>query len=323
MTTSTPVSLLAARGDTWGIPGPTFLALYLVAAAVLIVLAVYAVVAGLTGRVDPPARQLSPEEIGYLAGGRRQAYLTALTALRAQGLVEGGGSGRIVATRGAGQPLSELQLAILAATSRGARTPVVLNNTLVRTALDNIRTQLQDAGLLAAQGRMRIIRLVPKLSMLLIVIGVARAGSGFIFGRPVRDLALTMVVVALVGVTVRFAGRSRTSAGTDLVRRLRAENDHLRDSQHPSWATYGVMGAGLSVALFGASSMFAFDPAFAAEAAIPRYAGSGSYGGDGGSSSSWSDSGSSWSDSGSSGGSDGGGSSCGGGSGCGGGGCGG
>lgn len=316
MTDRMPVSTLAAIGNTWGIPSTTFLTMYLAAAAVVIVLAVYAVVAGFTGRVDPPTAQLPPEEVGYLAGGRRQAYLTALTALRALGLIAGGGRGRIVATPRYGQPLSGLQQAILQATSTGARTPAVLTDAAVRAELDNIRNGLQAAGLLAGQGRMRLVRWVPRLAAILVFIGFARFASGFLFGRPVGYLLLTMATLAAVGIVVRIAGRGRTAAGTELIRRLRADNAHLQESQNPSWATYGAMGAGLSVALFGASSMFAFDPVFAAEAAIPRYSGSGSFVSDSSSfSSGWSDSGSSSSDGGSSGGGCSGGSSCGGGGG--------
>lgn len=323
MNSRTPASFLADRGDTWGIPGPTFLMIYLVAAAVVVVLAVYGVVAGFTHRTDAPTTPLSPEEIGYLAGGRRQACLTALTALRAQGLIAGAGSGRIVATPRYGQQLSELQLAVSEAAAVGARTSAVLTDARVAAALDRLRGSLQQQGLLAGQGRMRIVRLVPRLVVLLLALGIFRASSGFLFGRPVRDLMLTMIVLAVVGVTVRFAGRARTAAGTQLVRQLRADNGHLRESENPSWATYGAMGAGLSVALFGAASMFAFDPVFAAEAAIPRYAGSGSFGGDSSGGSGWSESGSGWGGDSGGGSGDGGSSGCGGGSGCGSGGCGG
>jgi uncharacterized protein (TIGR04222 family) len=321
MNSRTPATLLAAPGDTWGIPSHTFLMIYLVAAAVLVVLAVYAVVSGFTGRTDAPTTQLSPEEVGYLAGGRRQAYLTALAALRAQGLVTGAGTGRIIATPRYGQPLSELQQAILEASAGGARTSAVLTDLRVKAALDHLRTTLQQYGLLASQGRMRMARLLPRLVKLLLLIGILRFAFGFMSGRPVRDLFLTMVVLALVGVIVRFAGRTRTPAGSQLIRNLRTENEHLRESANPSWATYGAMGAGMSVALFGATSMFAFDPVFAAEAAIPRYAGSSGFGGgDSSGGSGWSEGGSSWGggSDGGGGGDSGGGSSCGGGGGCGG-----
>lgn len=321
MNSRRPASFLAAPGDTWSIPGPTFLMIYLVAAAVVVVLAVYAVAAGFTNRTDVPTTPVSPEEIGYLAGGRRQAYLTALTALRALGLITGAGTGRIIATPQYGQPLSGLQLAILEAAAGGARTSAVLTDVRVATALDDLRSTLQQNGLLAGQGRVWIVRVLPRLITLLFFVGFVRTAFGFMSGQPVRNLVLVMAVLVLVGIIFRVAGRTRTAAGTQLVRQLRADNGHLRDSENPSWATYGAMGAGLSVALFGAASMFAFDPVFAAEAAIPRYAGSGSFGSFGSDSSG----GSGWGGGGDSGGgsSDGGGSSCGGGSSGGGGGCGG
>jgi hypothetical protein len=101
----------------------------------------------------------------------------------------------------------------------------------------------------------------------------------------------------------------RTKAGTAALGTLRAQHSYLSPKQSPAYATYGAAAAGMGVALFGAASLYALDPGFAAEAEIQRDMASGGsgYSGDGGSSSS----------------SCSGGSSCGGGGGCGGGGCGG
>ena len=79
----------AAAGDTWGISGPRFLAWYIVALFVALVIAL--IVRERTGRTvstDSPGDLPAPAEIAYLTRGRIDAVLTALAALRAAGVVE-------------------------------------------------------------------------------------------------------------------------------------------------------------------------------------------------------------------------------------------
>ena len=144
----------------------------------------------------------------------------------------------------------------------------------------------------------------------LVLIGAARLVDGIQNDKPVGFLfpltffALIMAILALVR-----ASRAQTYAAAKAMRSLRKQHTYLSPSQSPSYATYGAAGAAMGVALFGAASLYAMDPAFAADAEIQRISagtGGSGYSGDSGSSSSCS-----------------GGSSCGGGGGCGGGGCGG
>ncbi len=308
-------------GNTWGIPGPTFLLYYSIAAAVVVVVAVFLTVSALTGRRAESVGELDPEAAGYLAGGRPQAYYAAMTALRALGLITGNGSGRICATGQWGIAVSPLQQVILDVAASGTRTSTVLADPRVRVELDRLQDRLETAGLVRSRQQARALRLSKRLIVVLELIGVARVMAGIFIFRPFGNLLIVMVVLGVIGMLLRVLTSNRTAAGAATLRRLRAANDHLRGSSNPSWTTYGPYGAGLSVALFGATSMFAFDPVFAAEAAIPRSTGGG-FGSDsgGGFGSGWGDGGSGGGDSG--GGSSGGGDS-GGGSSCGGGGCGG
>ncbi|MET3806793.1 uncharacterized protein (TIGR04222 family) [Nakamurella sp. UYEF19] len=311
MNHSASAPLLADEGDTWGIPGPDFLNYYLVTAVVALAVVVWIRRSATQGASTSPEPTLDPEQVADLAGFRSQTYYTALTALRTQGAVATAGKGRIVATGVRPAQLSELQLAILAVVGPGARTSAVLGDPRLVLPMDRIRDGLRVAGLLMTPAQSARCRMAAGALLAVVLIGVARIASAVGTGHPFRNLLVVMFVLFVLGLILLAVVPARTTAGTSVLRNLRAANGHLRVSQHPAWAAYGPMGAGLSVALFGATALFAIDPAFADEVRAPRYAGSdggsSSYGGDGG---------------GSSGGGDSGGSSCGGG-GCGGGGCGG
>lgn len=298
---------LAAPGDTWGIPGPTFLRVYVVA-AVLAVAAVLVVRSTATrGNAGTQSDNLDPEQIAYLAGGRSQAFFAALAALRTLGLVGSAGPGTIARINVPRFRLSELQGAILQAAGLGARTSRVQSDGRLAGPLDRIQNDLRGRGLLMSPAQSNRCRWAAVALLALAVVGVVRIASALGTGRPFGYLFAVLIVLVVLAMILLAVVPNKTRAGVALLGRLQNANDHLRVSRNPSWATYGAQGAGLSVALFGATALFAMDPVFAGEASIPRYAGGSRGSSDGGSSSSDS----------------GGGSSCSSGGGCGGGGCGG
>ncbi|MGW5673410.1 TIGR04222 domain-containing membrane protein, partial [Micromonospora sp. NPDC003776] len=81
------MTVLAAPGDTWGIPGPVFLRWYLLAAAVLVVGTVIHRFRGLSGSTAGTGGQLGPQQVAYLNGGDQLAVWTALGGLRRAGAV--------------------------------------------------------------------------------------------------------------------------------------------------------------------------------------------------------------------------------------------
>ncbi len=303
---------LAADGDTWGIEGPTFLICYLVVAVLAIIVVLGIRHSATRGLFDSRSgRALDSEHIGYLAGFRSQAYFAALAALRALGLVDSVGPGMIAA---APYPqrirLSGLQQAILQAAESGAKATAVKSDSRLTAPLDRIRDELGARGLLMTPERTSRCRRAAGILLVVEAVGVARVAAALQNGHPFLNLLAIMIVVGVLGLVLLAVVPARTAAGTAALRDLRNANTHLTTAQNPSWTTYGAVGVGLSVALFGTGSLFAMDPVFAGAADVPRYANSGGYAGamgDGGGS-----------------GDGGGGSSCGGGgSSCGGGGCGG
>ncbi|WDZ84176.1 TIGR04222 domain-containing membrane protein [Micromonospora cathayae] len=303
---------LAAAGDTWGISGPAFLAIYL-SFAILVVLGSVVHRAWLFGgsnrsRYD----QLGPQQVAYLNGGARLALYSAIGALRSVGAI-GADQHRLLRATG---PLpagaTPLDQAVHHAAGRGARTRDLPRDHWVSTALDQLRQDLENRGLALSAEQRRSARLGPFLLLVLLAVGVLRLIAGLGNGRPVGLLLVSLLVLGVVFVVQMARVPHRTRAGRQALSSLRTHYRYLAPASAPAYGTYGAAGAAMSVAVFGAAALWTLDPAFAAEAEIQRNAAasSGSSYGDGGGG-----------DSGGSG--DSGGGDSGGGGGCGGGGCGG
>jgi uncharacterized protein (TIGR04222 family) len=289
--------------DTWGISGPTFLICYL-SAIVLVVIA--AAVhrrtrsAGRPGDVD----RLGPQPIAYLAGRDKLVVYTALAGLRAAGAIGSGPDKTLLQTGPMPAGGTALDTAVYNAAGRRIRARDVAGDQWVAAAIAELRDGLETRGLATTAAQRRTMRLWVVPGLALIALGVARLVAGVRNDRPVGFLVPSIIVAIVVTVMVfSKASGVPTAAATKGVATLRKQSQYLSPRQSPAYATYGASGAAMGVALFGAASLYAMDPAFAAEAGIQQASASG-----------WASSGGS---------SCGGASSCGGGGGCGGGGCGG
>jgi uncharacterized protein (TIGR04222 family) len=197
-----------------------------------------------------------------------------------------------------------LDQAIYNAAGQRTRPKALARHEWVQGALAQLRADLERAGLaLSPQARWRA-RFGPLLLLALLLVGWFRFQAGLQGDKPVGLLLLTMLLVLVVALVMLFRVPRRTTAANTAVRSLRERHMYLSPAQSPAYATYGASGAAMGIALFGAGSLYAIDPAFAAGAHISRHS---TY----------------TSSSGNSCGGGGGGASCGGGGGCGGGGCGG
>ncbi|GAA1859501.1 TIGR04222 domain-containing membrane protein [Asanoa iriomotensis] len=302
---------LAASGDTWGISGPTFLGIY-VALAIVAIVATALVRSMLSRGPEDGWPNLTPEQVAFLNGGATLARYTSLGGLRRGGAIGANPDRTLVPTGPLPVGSTPLDTAVYNAAGKRLRTRDLSRDTWVSSALDDIRTGLERAGLLMSRERRRLSRLAALLLLPVVVLGGARISDGLANDRPVGFLIL-LVIVTVVWMLVSLTRAAyRTKAGTRAITGLRKQHGYLAPGEAPSYATYGAGATAMGVALFGASTLFLLDPAFAADAEINRQVSGGSS----------SDGGAGYSDSGS-GGSCSGGSSCGGGGGCGGGGCGG
>lgn len=289
--------------DTWGISGPRFLVLYVAIAGVVLAI-------GLLWRwwlASRPTDAYSvarpgPAEIAYLSGGSKLAVYSSLAALRAAecvGTRQGGG----LATGGvlpAGA--TDLDRAVYHGAARGRTASDLRTDSTVARALDATRDGLERGGSLYPAAERRRFRWAGWAMFAVLALGVSRTVAGLANHKPVGNLVMLTALVLVVALLLTRAPRI-TRQGQKLVDELRRGNMHLHPREAPSHAVYGATGAALGVALFGAASLWAADPAFAADAQIARqqlHNGFTSFTGDSGTAN-----------------------SCGGGGGCGGGGCGG
>lgn len=262
-------------GETWGIPGTTFLLLHLLLAVAATALAGWH--RSRTAAGDPGGGRIlegRPEDVAHLNGGSVLAVYAALSAMHVDGTVVT--SDRTTGQVRAGGPLTrsatDLQRAIHRSAHRLTPGRTLRTHTPVRTELHRIRQRLESAGLvLDAAGRDRY-RAAAVLPGLVATLGLVRATAGTADGRPVGSvLALSLVMVTVTVVFVLRVPR-RTRAGDAALRRIREEREDLSPAARPSWTTIGPAGAALSVGAFGFPALLAAEPVFAEELAAQRVA---------------------------------------------------
>jgi uncharacterized protein (TIGR04222 family) len=276
--------------DTWGIPGPTFL-IYFVGAvlAVSILSALHRRVL-FAGRSGADVARLGPQQIAYLNGRDRLAVYTALGGLRAAGAIGSGPDKTLMQTGPLPSGVTPLDTAVYNAAGRRMRAREVNADQWVAAANAQLREGLEASGLAVTAGQRRTARLWALAGLALIIVGIARFVAGVNNDKPVGFLfpaVFFAIIVTILALTKASAIQTRTA--TKGLNELRERHLYLNPRQSPSYATYGAAGAAMGVALFGAASLYAMDPAFAAEAEIQRISASGgasSWSGDSGSSSS-------------------------------------
>ncbi|MEE6256911.1 TIGR04222 domain-containing membrane protein [Plantactinospora sonchi] len=271
--------------DTWGISGPNFLLLFLSTAALLVVGTLVHRSVRFAGRVPSDLDELHPVQVAWLAGGDQRAVYTALGALRAAGAVGTKPNRRLHRTGPLPTGAGRLEWAVHEATGRQPRTRDLTNDGGVTSALTDLRSGLERDGLALPSSVRRAARTGPLLLLGLLAVGTVRLGEGLAADRPVGFLVTSLVLLLPLCLVLLFAVPRQTRAAKTVLRRMRARYHHLSPVHSPAYATYGVTGAAMGIAVFGTVALFELDLAFAMEAEIQRSAASGagaSAGGGGG-----------------------------------------
>ncbi|SCE92570.1 TIGR04222 domain-containing protein [Micromonospora viridifaciens] len=257
------MTVLASSDDTWGIPGPTFLAIYLTAAAVILLVCGVHRYLVLRGRT--PKEPLDAESAAYLSGGAQLAIWTALAAMRRAGVVGVRARGRLAATGYTSTGMTSLQRALHRAAARGARTGDLRGDQRVADALAGLRDSLEQRGLLVGRGERQFARAGVLALSVLLVVGLVRIVAGLSAGRPTGYLILTVLALVLLLIAL-WRLPNRTRAGRVALRGLRAKHQYLSPAARPAYTTYGSAEAAMGVALFGTASLWALDAEFAQQA---------------------------------------------------------
>ncbi|MFE6616116.1 TIGR04222 domain-containing membrane protein [Amycolatopsis sp. NPDC057786] len=308
--------------DTWGIPGPTFLAIYGALIVFPVVVGLVWTIAVKLGAKSPRATVSGPAptvyELAYLAGGPDRVVDTAIAALVDRGTLRVSSSKQLQLT--GPEPADPIEKAVAKgarpgynATTRGIRDRLRMSGPMQALAKG-----LEERGLVVADRSPRIRRVVYFLYLAVLVLGVVRLIAGIAGDRPVGFLIPLLISAVFATVISRALKNKRpgprpTSEGGRILHRARSAHGRERKRGIPNGPGYaGAAGAGLlggaaAAVAFGGLASYPDDELSAA--LIPPPVSGGFGGGSSGGGSSCSSGGSSCS---------GGGSSCGGGGGCGG-----
>ena len=239
------MDVLAQPGDTWGIPGSTFLIAYLVTAALIVVGTLAHRLVGFAGRRSPGFDQLHPLRAAYLNGGDRLAIYTALGGLRSAGSV-GVGPDRALAPIGPMPPrATPLDQAVYNAAGRRVTPRALSGDQWVSAALADLRAGLERDGLAPHQSARRAARLGPALLFVLLAVGVLRLVAGISGAKPVGFLVLALVGLTPTFLLLAFTVPRRTRAARAALRSLRRRHNHLAPMYAPAYASYGAAGAAM------------------------------------------------------------------------------
>jgi uncharacterized protein (TIGR04222 family) len=300
-TEGVPTVVEVGMGDTWGISGPDFLAIYAVLLALATVVAVFdrrrRLRAGAGGR-PMPGEVLDTYEAAYLNGGPQLVAAAALASLR-QALAIRVSDGRPVTTAelpaGAHPVERDVYRAVEKLPRAGGRPSLrLLADGAPRIA--ELRVELERRGLALSEEQRSRARRAWLWYLPVLGLGVARAVAGSINGKPIAFLVMLLILTGLLAMGVGAKPRMVTRAGRRLFGTVR------RGGPQSVFHAGGPVTAGLAgaVALGGTGVLWTEDNELASTLGLRRTGGPGSSASASGC-----------------------GSSCGGGGGCGGGGCGG
>ena len=223
-------------GDTWGIPGQTFLVLYVVALVLVsgIVLRRRRTIA----QGDPRgARTLDsrPEDVAYLNGGPELAVYAALSAMHVDGslVTSGRTTGQVRAGRVPGHGASALQRAIHRSAQRLTPGRMLGTHEPVRTELARAAQRLETAGLLLSPTDRVRYRATAWPVGVLALAGAVRIAAGLGGGRPVGFLLALVAATAVFATVLATRVPDRTRAGDAALSVVRSRNDALSPSIPP------------------------------------------------------------------------------------------
>jgi uncharacterized protein (TIGR04222 family) len=275
-------------GEPWGLSGPEFLRLSVVALLACVALAVVARRrrGGNTGTWGAaPTSELGVYETAYLVGGPQRVALTALVALARQERIRTTASGGVEpvvrAVDRADRWLAPVEQATLSEVEQapGLKAGHVLGVVRGRDEVHAIARSLESAGLLAAREQRQAWRLPLAPLGVLLAIGLARLVNGVSLGRPVGYLAILLLAALAVLIALWVTVPVRTRAGDDVVEQLKRSAPQTEPAAQPVTAMDGPAVAALAgVALLGLPALAGDDP-LRRELLSGGAASSGSYGG--------------------------------------------
>ncbi|GAA2781177.1 TIGR04222 domain-containing membrane protein [Crossiella cryophila] len=200
--------------NTWGLTGPEFIGLYVLA---LIITVAVAIRRRLAARKLPPGHPnlplLSADEMAYLAGGTRRLVETALARLVAGDMLRVSRGTPPTAT---GKPAESTMDARVLAEVRDRRTRVGVEGAVrvleQSPELHEMRQRLTRGHLLVAPERSRACRLAAAMVFLPIgLIGALRLSDGASGGKPIAILIVLLALTTVLALVITLVPGPRAT----------------------------------------------------------------------------------------------------------------
>lgn len=259
--------------DTWGISGPTFVAIYggiLVAVSTLVLVIRY--------RLSSPGRAAlaglrafgpSPYEVAMLKGGDSLVLTVAACRLKESGCLSLGLAEELTVAGSLPPGADPVENWVYAAVQRRpTRAREVLDETAAEAVLAPIRQRLWALGLLLEPRQRSLIRVQRLWFVAVLGLGIARLVAGVNHHRPIGFLFLLLAVGAYSAYVISTPPIP-TRAGRGLLNELKGDSSAL-----------GAYGFAADVALSGVTALWAADAALAGALGLKR--GTGGFSGGGG-----------------------------------------
>ncbi|MFD5095774.1 TIGR04222 domain-containing membrane protein [Amycolatopsis thailandensis] len=200
--------------DTWGIPGPTFLAIYAVLLVLPLAVGLLWTIAVKLGRKAPRAAVSGPQptvyELAYLAGGPDRVVDTAIAALVDRGTLRVSSSKQLQLA--GPEPADPIERAVAKgakpgynATTRGMRDRLRMSGPMQALGKD-----LEARGLVVVNQVPRIRQVVFFLYVAVLVLGVVRLFAGLGTNHPVGFL-VPLLIAAVVATLIARSAKNKTS----------------------------------------------------------------------------------------------------------------
>jgi uncharacterized protein (TIGR04222 family) len=257
--------------DTWGISSGAFLVLYvaLLAGAGALVYALRR-----TAVRDDGELRLEPDlqacEVAMLNEGPKLALATAAAGLRDAGALAVDADGALVVSGPLPSGAHPLERWLFGQVAAGDRFRVWQLRR--EPVLGAMRDRLRELGLVPTRRQLAVVRLQALWFVSIAALGVARFDAGSANGKPVGFIGMLMLVAGGLAIACAVGAPARTQRGDRVLDALRAD-----DREAALVAPAGTL------ALSGATSLWAADASLAAAVGLPRESGGGGwFGGDGG-----------------------------------------
>ncbi|MEU3626652.1 hypothetical protein BS329_24560 [Amycolatopsis coloradensis] len=218
--------------DTWGIPGPTFLAIYAALLALPLVIGLLWTIAVKLGHKAPRAAvsgsRPTAYELAYLAGGPDRVVDTAIAALVDRGTLRISSSRKLQLAGPVPADPIEQAVAKSARPGHNSTTRGIRDRLRMSGPMQALGKDLEARGLVVVDKKPQVRQVVFSIYLGALILGVVRLIAGIVSDHPVGFLSFLVIVAGVATLLARAARNKRvgtrpTSEGHRIVGRANAE----------------------------------------------------------------------------------------------------